>query len=195
MAPAQFCPFGWCVIPAGYFPQKSPNRNLKISFPLSSPPYHALLPLTHDLTASYIGWVQAGEVWALQVPLFHVRPKSTCCSCVCRGLEACLYNPPSIFWPFMWAVFLFPAPLRGWALFVIGLYISFDPFLDCPHFLPYHSVILVVMTQSYWASLGLPFIFFPSSLTWLLVFLLMNSCVLFVFLLGILGPFAFFGLP
>ena len=91
-------------------------------------------------------------------------------------------------------LFYFPLPL-GAGLFVTGLYISFGPFLDFPHFLPRHSVISVVMTQSYWASLGLPFILSPNGLTWPLVFLLMGSCVPFVFLLSILGPFAFFRLP
>ena len=71
--PAQLCPFGWCVIPAArHFPQKSPSRNLKIGLPLSPPPNHALLPLTHDLTVPCIGWVQAGEVWVLYVLSFHV---------------------------------------------------------------------------------------------------------------------------
>ena len=72
VASVQLCPFGWCVIPARHFLQKSLNRNLKIGFPLSLPPNHALLPLTHDLTASCIGWVQAGEVWALRMLSFHV---------------------------------------------------------------------------------------------------------------------------
>ena len=72
--PTQLCSFGWCVIPVGHFPQKCPNRNLKISLSLSSPPNHALLPLTHDLTVLCIGWVQAGEVWALRVPSFHLFP-------------------------------------------------------------------------------------------------------------------------
>ena len=72
---AQLCPFGWCVIPTRHFPQKRPGRNLKIGFPLSPPPNHAILPLTHDLTVPCISWVQAGEVWALRVPSFHVCPK------------------------------------------------------------------------------------------------------------------------
>ena len=72
---AQLCSFWWCVIPAGHLPQKSLDRNLKIILPLSSPPNHALLPLTHDLTVSCISWVQAGEVWALRVPFFHLCPK------------------------------------------------------------------------------------------------------------------------
>ena len=37
------------------------------------------------------------------------------------------------------------------------------------------------MTQSYWASLGLPFTRSPRALSWPLVFLFMGSCVLFVF--------------
>ena len=91
-------------------------------------------------------------------------------------------------------IFDFPLPL-GAGLFVTGLYISFGPFLNCPHFMPYHSVISAVMTQSCWVSLGLPFILSPNGLAWPLVFLLMSFCVPFVFLLGILGLFAFFGLP
>ena len=66
-------------------PKKALVGTSKIGFPLSPPPNHALLPLTHDLTVSCIGQVQVGEVWALRVPLFHVCPKSACCSCVCRG--------------------------------------------------------------------------------------------------------------
>ena len=88
--PAQFCPFRWCVIPTGHFPQKSLGRNLKIGLPLSPPPNHALLPLIHHLTVSCIGWVRACEVWALRVPSFHICPKFVCCSLVHRGLEACL---------------------------------------------------------------------------------------------------------
>ena len=68
---------------------------------------------------------------------------------------------------------------------------SFGPFLDCPHFLPYYSVILAIMTQSYCTSLGLPFILSPNNLTWPLVFLLMGSCVPFVFSLGHHWPICF----
>ena len=146
--PAQLCLFGWCVIPTGHFPQKSPGRNLKIGLPLSLPPNHALLPLTHDFTVSYISWVQASEIWALRVPFFHMCSKSTYYSLVRRGLEACLHSLPFIFWPFIWATFLFPTCLRGWYLFVTGLYTSFCPFLDCSNFLPYYSIIPAIMTQS-----------------------------------------------
>ena len=107
--------------------------------------------------------------------------KSFCGFLVRCGLEACLHSLSFVLWPFMWAAFWFPAPLRGWYLFITGLYTFFGPFLDCPHFLPYYSVIPAVMTQSCWASLGLPFTLSPSGLTWPLVFLLMGSCVPFVF--------------
>ena len=192
--PAQLYLFRWCVIPAGHFPQKSPGRNLKIGLSLSPLPNHALLPLTHDLTVSSIDWVQAGEIWVLRVPSFHMCLKSVCCSLVYRGLEACLHNLPFVLWPFMWAGFWFSTPFKGWYLFVTGFYTSFGPFLDCPNFLPYYSIIPAVMTQSCWASLGQPFILSPGGLTWPLVFLLIGSCVPFIFLLGIIGPFASFGL-
>ena len=91
----------------------------------------------------------------------------------------------------MWAVFWFPAPLRGWYLFITGLYTSFGLFLDCPHFLPYYSVVFAVMTQSCWAFLGLPFTLSPNALTWPLVFLLMVSYVPFVFSLGHPWPVCF----
>ena len=189
--PTQLCPFGWCVILVGHFPQKILGRNLKIGLSLSPPPNHALLPLIHDLTVSCIGWVQAGEVWVLHVPFFHMCPKSVCCSLVRCGLEACPHSLPFVFWPFMWAAFWFPAPLRSWYLFVTRLYTFFGPFLDCPHFLPYYSVIPAVMTRSCWASLGLPFILAPSGLIWLLVFLLIGSCVPFCFSLGHPWPICF----
>ena len=94
--PAQLYLFGWCVIPAGHFPQKSPGKSLKLGLPLSPPPNHALLPMTHDLTVSCIGWVQAGEVWVLRVPSFHMCPKSAYCFFVHRGLEASLHNLPFV---------------------------------------------------------------------------------------------------
>ena len=48
--------------------------------------------------------------------------------------------------PLMWAILQFPTPLRGWALFDIGLYIFSNLFLDCHHVLPYYFVIPAVMT-------------------------------------------------
>ena len=63
-------------------PKRARVGTSKQVFPLSPPPNHAFLPLTYDLTVFCIGQVQVGEVWALSVPLFHVCPKSACCSCV-----------------------------------------------------------------------------------------------------------------
>ena len=124
------------------------------------------------------------------LPSMYVQ-KSACCSLVCRGLEACLYSLPFVLWPFLWAAFWFPAPCRGWYLFVTGLYTSFDPFLDCPNFLPYYFVILAIMTQLCWASLGLSFTLSPKALSWPLVFLFMGPCVPFVFSLGPPWPVCF----
>ena len=129
VASAQFCFFGWCVIPARHFPQKNLGRNLKIGLPLSLPLNHALLPLTHDLTMSCIGWVQAGELWALHMPSFHVCPKSACCSLVRCGLKACLHSLPFVLWPFMWAAFWFSAPLR------VDIYLLLGFTLLSAHFL------------------------------------------------------------
>ena len=40
--------FGRYVISAGHFPQKSLSKNQRIGIPLSPPPDHTFLPLTHD---------------------------------------------------------------------------------------------------------------------------------------------------
>ena len=82
-----------------YLPKELGQEPRNRSFPLSPPPNHTPLPLTHDPTTSHIGWVQAGGAWALRVLSFHVCPKSACCSCVSRGLEACLHSLPPFFVP------------------------------------------------------------------------------------------------
>ena len=48
------------------------------------------------------------------------------------------------------------------------------------------------MTQFYWACLGLSFILSLNGLTWPLIFLLMGSCVPFVFSIGHPWPICFF---
>ena len=103
--------FKWYVIPAKHFPQKSLSRNPIIGFPLSPLPNHALLPLTHDLTTSYIGWVQGGDVWALCICQFHIHPKFVYCSHVRRGPEACLLILPPIL-NFLWC-----EPFSGFSFF------------------------------------------------------------------------------
>ena len=70
---------------------------------------------------SYIDWVQAGGAWALRMLPFQICPR------VCLPLM-CLPQPgdfPSAFsWPFMRAFFWFFAPIRSWASYDNGLYIS-----------------------------------------------------------------------
>ena len=80
-------------------------------------------------TTSCIGWVQAGDVWALCVLYFCVCPKLADCSCVCRGLEACSHILPPILTLygvsyFLISRFLWLAPFKSWTL------------LDCGFFLP-----------------------------------------------------------
>ena len=162
VVPAQLCPFGWYVISAEHFPQKSPSKNLKIDFPLSPPLNHALLPLTHDLTVSCIGWVQANEVLALHVPLFHVCPKFACCSCVCRGWSA---QSVVRSWPFSGFPFLYGLPYSG-----LGLTWWWDLLFPQPTLLPatisYH-ITLSFLLQSCFVSIWLgpfrPVVYYSSN--------------------------------
>ena len=194
VVPAQLCSFGWYVIPVEHFPQKSPSRNLKIGFPLSLPPNHAFLPLTYDLTVSCIGWVQAGEVWALRVPLFHVCPKSACCSCVCHGWPA---QSTVRFLLFFGFPFLYGLPYLGLGLALWWALLFFNPpffLLPSPAIPLYHSCYEVVLPQSGWASLALPFILLLMANTAISSFVISLGCPI-CFPLGVLGPFAFLGLP
>ena len=89
---------------------------------------------------SCIGWIQAGDVWALHVPLFHVCSKSACCSCVRCGWPA---QFAVRFLTILWFPFLlWFAPLRGWALLNGGLCLPLVHFFGY-HFLPCHSIIPV----------------------------------------------------
>ena len=95
-----WCPFlPWCRCHPSrtYFPKELGQEPQNKSFPLSPPPNHTPLPLTHNPTTSHIGWVQAGNAWASLVLSLLVCPKSTCCSCICLGLEACLHGLPPFF--------------------------------------------------------------------------------------------------
>ena len=80
-----------------YLPKELGQKPQNRYFPLSPPPNHTPLPLTHDPTTSHIGWVQAGGAWASRVLSLHVCPKFACRSCICRGLEACLHGLPPFF--------------------------------------------------------------------------------------------------
>ena len=83
--------FFWVVCyPSRTFFPKEPEQESQNRFsPLFiAGPYF----LTSNLgpTTPCIGWVQAGDVWALCVLYFCVCLKLARCSCVCCGLEACL---------------------------------------------------------------------------------------------------------
>ena len=203
-----FASFGQYVILARHFPQKNLSKNPKIGFPLSPPPDHALLPLTHDLTTSCIGWVQAGEIWALHVLHFHVCPKSVCYSCIRRGLETCLHILPPILaflWhePFSGFSFFRACSLRTLGFCLIMGFSSFSPFscsfLQSLHFLQYRSDILVVVLFDP-SLLGLFRLIAYSSLNdSIQSFGLFGyiACGLLcpIFLLSILNPFTFLGHP
>ena len=165
---------------------------------------------------SYIGWVQAGEVWTLRMPLFHVCPKSVYCSCVCRGWPA---HSAIRFWLFSSSPFLYGLPyLRVGPCLTVGF--AFLQFTLFPATISCHTTLSFLLRnclpQSCWASLGLTFIFsqWPSTTIGSFITSLVGSCVPFVFLwasrarllsLGFLGPFLnfafswafteFFGLP
>ena len=98
------------------------------SFPLSPPPNHTplyLLPLAHDPTMSYIGWVQADGAWALRVLPFQILSKSLPAAHVSAAtwrFSVC------ISWPFMRVFFWSYAPFRSWVSYDNGLYISLAHF-------------------------------------------------------------------
>ena len=105
--------FFWGVShPSRTLPLKNLNRNLKNRF----------FPSLHHQTMPCIGWVQAGDAWALRVPSFHVCPKSVCCSFACRGLEACLHNLSSVLFNLLCELlFDFPLPLGVGLYLILGL--------------------------------------------------------------------------
>ena len=140
-------PYFFLVVchPNRTFPQKSLSRNPRIGFLLSPPLDHALLPLTHDLATSCIGWVQASDVWTLHVFHFYVYSKFAYCSCVCRGLEARLHNLPSIL-DFLWCELFSDFPFfYGLLPLGAGLYLMlgfsfFNPFCSFATF-SYRSIL------------------------------------------------------
>ena len=103
--------FFWAVChPSRTFPPKEPKQEPQNRFsPLpTAKPY----PLTFDPwpTTSCIGWVQAGDAWALRVLCFCVCPKLARCSCICRGLEArllILLPTLDFLWPKLFSDFPF----------------------------------------------------------------------------------------
>ena len=161
-----------------YLPKELGQEPQNRSPPISPPPNHTPLPLTHDPTKSHIGWVQVGGAWALCVLSLHVCPRSACHSCICRGLEACLHGL-LLFFILFCGLFYNSLPTLGAGLPLI-LGFTFLPPIPC---LP--SCSAIVSCHSCCNDLillgpfGLAVYSFPNGLTRPWAFLSMGSCVPF----------------
>ena len=131
-----FPSFGWYVIPARHFPQKSLSGNSKIGFPLlpTAKPY-PLLPLTQG--PPFLYWLGTSE-WCLSL----VRTSLPCVWQCVNGLSAvhalvlawgvCLvfaarsvaHSWPLVAWISHW-VFILCTLLPPWAEFCLGMGLSF----------------------------------------------------------------------
>ena len=86
--------FGWHVIPAGHFPQKSLSKNPRIGFfPLSTT---RPCPLTYDPPLPILAGYRLVVPGSCTCFTFF-----TCYSCICRYLEIGLYVLPCAF-GFLW---------------------------------------------------------------------------------------------
>ena len=132
---------------------------------------------------SCIGWVQAGEVWALCVPLFHVCPKSACCSCVCRSWPA---HFAVRFWLFSGFSFLYGLPYLGARPCLTVDFAFLQPTIF-PATISCHTTLSFLLRncfpQSCWAPLGMLFILLPMAQYDHLFFItsLAGTCAPFVF--------------
>ena len=115
--------FGWHVIPAGHFPQKSLSKNPIIGFfpfPTTRP-----CPLTHNpplpILAGYKLVVPGSRVYFT----FFI-----CCSYICRHLEIGLYVLPCTF-GFLWRGLFSDLPLFMpyffWGLGLVGSWAFLPP--------------------------------------------------------------------
>ena len=159
--------FGWHVVPAGHFPQKSLSKDPRIGFfPF---PHHQTMSSDPWSTTSYIGWVQAGGVWVscvlhlLRLLLMHL-PWSGNWSCTfCRALLVFYGVGCFLIWHSLWLT-----SFGDWAS--LDHRPSFPRLILCSlHglvsiFLPYHFAIPAVMLLDL-ILLGLfgPAVYFPSS--------------------------------
>ena len=148
VVPAHSC-FFWVVCHLNRtFPPKEPEREPQNRLsPLSIARPYPLLPLTYDPppTTFCIGWVQVGDVWALCVLYFWVRPKLVRCLCICHGLKAHLCVLPLIL-DLLWRELLSDfyslslALLQGLGLAQSWIFPSWAHSLlflqSCCHFLP-----------------------------------------------------------
>ena len=93
-------------------------------------------------TLSCIGWVEASEVCALCVPLFHVCPKSVYYSCVCCGWLA---QSAVRFLLFSDSPFLYGLPYLGIGPCLrVGFAFSSVHHFANYHLLPYYSIVPTV---------------------------------------------------
>ena len=156
---------------------------------------------------SYISWVQAGKVWALRVPLFHVCLKSVYCSCICHGW---LTQSAVCFWLFSGSPFFYGLPHLGAGLCLMVGFAFLHPtffFLLPSLAMPFHhscyEVVCLNPVGPLWAC-HLLFSQWLSTTIDSFITSLAGSCVPFVFswaslahllFLGFLGPFLNFAFP
>ena len=111
-----------------------------------------------------------------------------------------LHSLPSILVHFLVSLSFMACPIRGWALLDGGLCFFFNPpffLLPSPVIPLYHSCCEVVLPQSGWASLGLPFILLLMAQQghWFFCYITSRLLCPICFPLGVPGPFASLGLP
>ena len=111
-----------------------------------------------------------------------------------------LHSLPSVLDHFLVSLSFMACPIRGWASLDGGLCFFFNPpfFLLLSPTIPlHHSCYKVVLLQTRWAFLGLPFI--PPLMTqqghWFLCYIVGGPPRPICFPLGFLGPFPNFALP
>ena len=158
--------FGWHVIPARHFSQKSLSKNPIIGFfPLSTA---RPCLLTHDPPLPIL------DRYRLVMPGSHACfTFFICCSCICRDLKISLILFAMHFWLLMaWVVF---RSAILYDLLLLGIRPRWIMGLPSPGSFYVHSVALLAfsyyttllflltccLTQSCWASLGLLFISLP----------------------------------
>ena len=111
-----------------------------------------------------------------------------------------LHSLPSVLDHFLASLSFMACPIWGWALLDGGLCFFLSPpfFLLLSPAIPlYHSCCEIVLFQSGWASLGLPFILplMAQQDHWFLCYITSGLLCPICFPLGVPGPFAFLGLP
>ena len=111
-----------------------------------------------------------------------------------------LHSLQSVLDHFLVSLSFMACPFLGWALLDGGLCFFFSPpfFLLLSLAIPlYHSYYEVVLFQSGWASLGLPFILplIAQQDHWFLCYITSGLLCPICFPLGVPDPFAFIGLP